>query len=169
MWYMIVCDYKSEIEWKMRYLWCVCTVSVCLRIIIVSEKFHAAVSKPERVCGFLVVGPGEWSEEGGPLGCNQNWRSNNTSMQWWSPKICHWHSWFEWVGHSPVSHAHKSSICHNLPTHHPEKLINSILVQTSTPKLNCNMSSSLLCSILQDLTLILSHMLYYISGRPSIT
>ena len=60
-----------------------------LHIFAISEKVNTAVSKPERVGGFLVVGPSEWSEERGPLGCNHNWWSNYASIQWWSPKICH--------------------------------------------------------------------------------
>lgn len=58
----------------------------------VPEKVNAAVSKPERVGDFLVFIPSEWFIEGGPLGCNHNWGSNNAGMEWWSPKISHRHS-----------------------------------------------------------------------------
>lgn len=38
----------------------------------VFEKLKACVSKPERICGFLVFGPSEWLEERGPLRCHHN-------------------------------------------------------------------------------------------------
>jgi len=98
---------------------------VLLQLRAVPEKVNAAFSQPHWVGDFLVFSPSEGFEEGGPLRRNHNWGSNNACIKWWTPKIRHRHSRLVWVCDSPVSHAHKSSICHNLNTSNTAQHINT--------------------------------------------
>lgn len=100
-----------------------------------SEKIKAIIAQPEGVCGILVVNPGEGSVETWILCSDKLWKGSDTCMEWRSTKVHHGHSRLGGlVGHDPMSHTHKPTICKSLQNPREQKnkvqLISTIISQS---------------------------------------
>lgn len=81
---------------------------------IYMEEFEPVVAKPEGVHCLLVFSPSEGLVAPRCFGCDHLWKWGDPCMEGRCTKEDYGQSWAAGVGHGPMSHTNKSSICQDL-------------------------------------------------------